>query len=138
MNATSVGPPRGNPLTLISAFGSPLANVVTFPVWGSTREILPAWPSATYNAPSGPMVLPMGLSNPEAKTDGGPRSGGAQSAGRIPPAVISAARISTKKTLIGSGCRPEFISSLLEVSGWLWALAAIPPAAVKPQGPGSE
>jgi hypothetical protein len=61
----------GNPLALISAFGSPLANVVIFPVLRSMREILPAGPSATYNAPSGPMVLPMGLCNPEAKTDGG-------------------------------------------------------------------
>ena len=65
------------------------------------------------------MVLPIGLCNPEAKTDGGPRAGGAQSAGRIRPAVISAAIISTKKSLTRSGCRPGFTSSLLEVSGWL-------------------
>ncbi len=38
--------------------GSPAANVVIAPVRGSTRRTRPAWPSVTYRAPSGPIVLP--------------------------------------------------------------------------------
>src|SRR5262245_27136483 len=53
MNATSIAPPSG-----ITCGGSQLANVVTVPVSGSTREIRPAAGSGTYNAPSGPTVLP--------------------------------------------------------------------------------
>ena len=45
-------------------FGRPLANVVTAPVRGSTREILPAAPSVTYSAPPGPMALPEAPSRP--------------------------------------------------------------------------
>jgi hypothetical protein len=59
MKATSIGPPMLKPPMLMIAGGRPLANVVFSPVWGSTREILPAAPSVTYNAPSGPMVLPL-------------------------------------------------------------------------------
>ena len=40
------------------AGGSPSANVETAPDSGSTRKTLPALPSVTYNAPSGPTVLP--------------------------------------------------------------------------------
>ena len=40
------------------AGGRPLANVVTAPVFGSTRRTRPAGPSVTYSAPSGPTVLP--------------------------------------------------------------------------------
>ena len=53
MNATSIAPP----MPTIEG-GRPLANVVTCPVFGSTREILPAAPSVTYSAPPGPMLLP--------------------------------------------------------------------------------
>src|SRR5881394_4664670 len=58
MNATSIAPPMLEPPMLRIAFGRPLANVIFSPVSGSTREILPAAPSVTYSAPSGPMVLP--------------------------------------------------------------------------------
>src|SRR6266550_8990223 len=44
--------------------GRPLANVVISPVSGSTREILPAAPSLTYSALSGPTVLPEPPSRP--------------------------------------------------------------------------
>ena len=60
MNATSIAPP----MPMIDVFGRPLANVVFSPVWGSTREILPAAPSVTYSAPSGPMVLPVAPCRP--------------------------------------------------------------------------
>jgi hypothetical protein len=38
--------------------GNPAANVETCPDVGSTRKTFPALPSVTYNAPSGPTVLP--------------------------------------------------------------------------------
>src|SRR5262245_37059200 len=59
MNATSIAPPIP---TMES--GKPLANGVTSPVFGSTREILPAAPSVTYNAPPGPMPLPEAPARP--------------------------------------------------------------------------
>src|SRR5262245_2759439 len=55
MKATSIAPPIP---TAGIIFGRPLANVVTSPVCGSTREIRPAAPSVTYRAPPGPMALP--------------------------------------------------------------------------------
>src|SRR6266496_4097003 len=64
MNATSIAPPMIAPPMLMIAVGRPLANVVTSPVSGSTREILPTAPSVTYSAPSGPTVLPLALSRP--------------------------------------------------------------------------
>ena len=57
-NATSYGPPP--PIALM---GIPLAKVVTAPVSGSTREILPATGSVTNSAPPGPTVLPNALSS---------------------------------------------------------------------------
>src|SRR6266516_6539286 len=62
MNATSIAPPTDKPMG--SLCGRPLANVVFSPVCGSTREILPATPSVTYSAPSGPTVLPVAPSRP--------------------------------------------------------------------------
>src|SRR5262245_56085607 len=59
MNATSIAPP----MPTIEG-GRPLANVVTCPVLGSTREILPAAPSVTYSAPPGPMALPEAPARP--------------------------------------------------------------------------
>src|SRR5215208_1768647 len=53
MNATSIAPPSG-----MTCVGRQLANVVTAPVSGSTREISPLAGSGTYSAPSGPTVLP--------------------------------------------------------------------------------
>ncbi len=54
-NATSMAPPMpGGVLTS----GNPVAKVVTAPLRVSTRRTRPAWPSVTYNAPSGPIVLP--------------------------------------------------------------------------------
>src|SRR6185436_9690058 len=53
MNATSIAPPMPT-----MKGGRPLANVVTCPVFGSTRDTLPAAPSVTNNAPPGPTVLP--------------------------------------------------------------------------------
>src|SRR6266542_672569 len=67
MNATSIAPPMNAPPMLMIAVGRPLANVVTSPVCGSTREILPAAPSVTYRAPSGPTVLPLALSKPVSR-----------------------------------------------------------------------
>jgi hypothetical protein len=40
-------------------FGNPLAYVVTRPLRRSMRNTLPALPSVTYSAPSGPIVLPV-------------------------------------------------------------------------------
>src|SRR5437867_4327908 len=59
MNATSIAPPMPT-----IDFGRPLANVVMSPVFGSTREILPAAPSVTFSAPPGPTVLPEPPSRP--------------------------------------------------------------------------
>src|SRR6476620_776809 len=56
MNATSVTPP-------MSDGGRPLANVVTAPVFGSTRRIRPLVGSVTKSAPPGPTALPMMLPN---------------------------------------------------------------------------
>ena len=53
LKATSIAPPIG-----ATASGRPLANVVTTPVLGSTRETLPATSSVTYSAPPGPTALP--------------------------------------------------------------------------------
>src|SRR3954471_7034938 len=53
MKATSIAPPMS-----ASAGGRPLANSVVAPVIGPTRNTAPARPSVTYNAPSGPIVLP--------------------------------------------------------------------------------
>src|SRR5688572_31882845 len=53
MNATSIAPPMSKILG-----GRPLAYVVTCPLFGSTRKILPVAPSVTYSAPPGPMLLP--------------------------------------------------------------------------------
>ena len=50
--------------------GRPLANVVTSPVCGSTREMRPAAPSVTYSAPSGPTVLPDAPSSPRDESRG--------------------------------------------------------------------
>src|SRR5436309_6387983 len=65
MNATSIAPPTDKPMG--SLCGRPLANVVFSPVCGSTREVLPATPSVTYSAPSGPTVLPLALSKPVSR-----------------------------------------------------------------------
>src|SRR6266545_174859 len=73
MNATSVVPPRP-----MNDFGRPLANVVISPVLGSTREILPAALSVTYNARPGPTVLPEPPSRPVSSWVGlGASDGGA-------------------------------------------------------------
>src|SRR5688572_3826626 len=64
MNATSIGPPLPMPK---SEAGRPLANVVTAPDSGSTREMLPVL-SVKYSAPSGPTVLPLPPSRPEASS----------------------------------------------------------------------
>src|ERR1700692_1352369 len=61
MNPHSTAPPMP---TAGIAFGRPLAKVVSSPVCGSTREILPAAPSVTYSAPSGPTVLPVAPCRP--------------------------------------------------------------------------
>src|SRR6266446_945355 len=60
-------PTDDRPPMLMIAVGRPLANVVTSPVSGSTREILPTAPSVTYSAPSGPTVLPLALSRPVSR-----------------------------------------------------------------------
>src|SRR5438067_2788842 len=71
-NATSTGPPMPR-----IASGRPLANVVTAPVFGSTRETRPALPSVTYSAASGPTVLPRPPLRPETRRVAvGPRGGG--------------------------------------------------------------
>src|SRR5215216_3168862 len=73
MNSTSMAPPKP-----INDFGRPLANVVTSPVFGSTRETLPAAPSVTYSAPPGPTVLPEPPSRPVSSWVGlGASDGGA-------------------------------------------------------------
>src|SRR5688572_28428102 len=60
MNATSIAPP----MPTIEG-GRPVAYVVTCPLFGSTREILPAAPSVTYSAPPGPMLLPEAPASPD-------------------------------------------------------------------------
>src|SRR5688500_5124027 len=83
MNATSAAPPMPN-----SRVDRPLANVVTSPVFGSTREILPAQPSVTYSARPGPTVLPEPPSRPVTSWVAvGPLDGGAAvaAAGVITP-----------------------------------------------------
>ena len=54
-NATSMAPPMPGGVFMS---GSPAAKVVTAPLRVSTRRTWPPWPSVTYNAPSGPIVLP--------------------------------------------------------------------------------
>src|SRR3954454_8767179 len=85
MNATSIAPPMS-----ASACGSPGTNVLVAPVRGSTRNTLPARPSVTYNAPSGPIVLPepqpdvqSGAANATSSRDTGGR-------GRCPAAALDA------------------------------------------------
>ena len=54
-NATSIAPPMPDRR---DGGGRPVAKIVIAPLRGSTRRTLPAWPSVTYSAPSGPTVLP--------------------------------------------------------------------------------
>ena len=54
-NATSMAPPMPGGVFMS---GSPVAKGVTAPLRVSTRRTWPPWPSVTYNAPSGPIVLP--------------------------------------------------------------------------------
>src|SRR4051812_239634 len=68
MNATSNTPPL--PKASKSEGGRPLANVVTTPDFGSTRNIRPVWVSGPYNAPSGPTVLPNPPSMPDTNSVG--------------------------------------------------------------------
>src|SRR5438067_8878165 len=65
MNATSITPPNGTPGVRP---GSPVAYGVAFPVLGSMRVIWPIAPSATYSAPSGPIVPPIEPCRPEASS----------------------------------------------------------------------
>src|SRR5437764_10797895 len=98
-NATSIAPPMGK-----IAGGRPLANVVLAPVFGSTRVIRPTAPSATYSAPSGPTVLPLVPSRPEAsRVAWGPRDvGGALAADGVIVAIRTAAHNNTfRSDLIG-------------------------------------
>src|SRR6266480_4994697 len=91
MNATTIAPPRPT-----IDFGKPLANVVMSPVFGSTRKILPAAVSVTYNAPPGPTVLPEPPSKPVSSWAGlSPPDGGAA----LPAnGVIIAIRAAVKTT----------------------------------------
>src|SRR5437773_4619418 len=104
MNATSIAPPMLEPPMLMIAGGRPLANVVLSPVCGSTREILPAAPSVTYSAPSGPMVLPVAPSRPvTSRAAFGPAGGGeALAADGVIIAIRAAANNSS------SARRPNF------------------------------
>ena len=88
MNATSIAPP----MPTIDA-GRPLANVVMSPVFGSTREILPAAPSVTYSAPPGPTVLPEPPSRPVTSCVGlgAPDGGAALAANGVIIAIRAAA-----------------------------------------------
>src|SRR2546430_17053969 len=95
MNATSIAPPMLEPPMLRIAGGRPLANVVFSPVSGSTREILPAAPSVTYSAPSGPMVLPFA---PSAKPVTSRVAVGAPAGGGGAPGTQSAAEIIQNNT----------------------------------------
>ena len=73
MKATSNTPPA--PVT-----GRPVANGDVAPVLVSTRTTWPPARSATYSAPSGPMVLPIGPASPVASssaTGSGAEPGGA-------------------------------------------------------------
>ena len=54
MKATSTTPP----MQTTDRAGSPLAKVVAAPVFGSTRQMLPASGAVTNNAPPGPTALP--------------------------------------------------------------------------------
>src|SRR5687767_7126281 len=87
MNATSIAPPMPT-----IELGRPLAKVVTSPVFGSTREILPAAPSVTYSAPPGPMVLPEAPSRPVTSRTalGAPDGCGALAADGATIAITSA------------------------------------------------
>src|SRR5687767_9322837 len=85
--AMSVGPP--NPMI---DWGRPLANVVTSPVSGSTREIRPTAPSVTYSAPSGPTVLPDAPSSPVTSlvgTDWAAAGAGQAAVTRRSPSIVT-------------------------------------------------
>src|SRR5215211_1615292 len=109
LNVTSVVPPKP-----MIDFGRPLANVVTSPVVGSTREILPAALSVTYSAPPGPTVLPEPPSRPACSSVGfGPAVGGAALAatGAISTIMLDSATASAAVASV-MGCLMVMTSSL--------------------------
>src|SRR5215203_4080548 len=98
-NSTSMAPPKP-----ISAFGRPLANGVTSPVFGSTRETLPAALSVTYSAPSGPTVLPEPPAKPATNWVGldPPDGGAAVAAGVTTPITVDS---TTARAAVASAIR---------------------------------
>ena len=92
MNAMSIAPPMPK-----TCGGSPDANCVTAPDRGSIRHTFPALPSVTYNAPSGPTVLPE--PRPLPNTASGETSGAfgrwVASAATAPRQVITAVTVTT-------------------------------------------
>src|SRR5215216_6666056 len=126
-NSTSMAPPKP-----MSAFGRPLANVVTSPVFGSTRETLPAALWVTYNAPSGPAVLPEPPSRPVTSRVGlSPLDGAAAVAatGAISAIMVDSATASAAVTS-AIGCLVVMASSL----GWVTAGEGARALASAPQG----
>src|SRR5438067_2284875 len=120
--ATSTGPPMPR-----IAGGSPLANVVTAPVFGSMRETRPALPSVTYSAPSGPTVLPRPPLRPETRRVAvGPRGGG------CPPAAGGALaaknRAGAARTDRSAARRRDWDSGMAVVLGLRYLEEVIAPA----------
>src|SRR3954462_8274678 len=82
--------------------GKPATNVVTAPLRVSTRRTRPPWPSVTYNAPSGPIVLPEphvpvhpGTANVASSVTAGRAGGAPLAAAADGTAIVTAAMTTT-------------------------------------------
>src|SRR5688572_648246 len=106
MNATSMAPPMPT-----MNGGRPLANGVTCPVFGSTREILPAAPSVTNSAPPGPTVLPDPLAKPV--TNNVAVGSAASRWPRVPNGIVAMRTAAPKEVSV----LVELMSRLLRVHG---------------------
>src|SRR6185503_16069529 len=94
--------------------GKPLANVVTVPVVGSTRDTLPTAPSVTNSAPPGPIVLPDPLAKPLTRSVAvGAASGTGPFADNGVIAAISAAVAKRVSVLFVIICRLLCVSTYL-------------------------
>ena len=102
MNATSITPPMP---TATSCFGKPLANVVTVPVFGSTREILPAMVSVTYKAllePDGACPMPPCTARVISRVAVGPAGGIFPASALPPPRMIT--QLKARELLLNLSC----------------------------------
>ncbi len=90
MNATSIAPPMPTIARRQTA-----GERRDLPVFGSTREILPATPSVTYSAPPGPTVLPEPPSRPETSRSALVTAGGLATTAGASAKVVNKNRTST-------------------------------------------